>query len=295
VDRNGEVRHSDYPPYLDYRPLRPNEPAIETILARLECSWIDHQLEQRVIAYTVQAVIPEHLEQVRKRRLERIEKTRAAVEDRLSTEISHWTHRAQELKLQEQAGKPNARLNSEEARRRAEELALRLEKRRKLLAREGQISPLPPVVVGGAVVVPLGLLSKLTGVPTSASGVNTRAMLARARAVVMAVERRLGFEPRESDRRGYDIESRDPASGGLRFLSVKSCMAGGEPIAVTKNEVFTSLNKPDTYFLAIVEFLDAERHKVHYVRGPLNAASDFQSANAWIEWDELKSRAELVG
>jgi hypothetical protein len=52
---------------------------------------------------------------VRGRKLELIAKTEAAVKDRLTKEITYWDHRAEELKLQEQAGKPNAKLNSGEA------------------------------------------------------------------------------------------------------------------------------------------------------------------------------------
>ena len=56
-------------------------------------------------------------------------KTEAAVKDRLTKEITYWDHRAEELKLQEQAGRPNARLNSGEARKRADLLQGRLQKR----------------------------------------------------------------------------------------------------------------------------------------------------------------------
>ena len=52
-------------------------------------------------------------------------------------------------KLQEQAGKANARLNSQEARSRADDLQARLEKRLAEFDREAQISALPPVVLGG--------------------------------------------------------------------------------------------------------------------------------------------------
>ncbi|MCU0836610.1 MAG: hypothetical protein MUC77_19585 [Chromatiaceae bacterium] len=41
-----------------------------------------------------------------------IAKTEAAVKVRLTQEITYWDHRAEELKLQEQAGRPNAKLNS---------------------------------------------------------------------------------------------------------------------------------------------------------------------------------------
>src|SRR6266566_2251741 len=40
LDADGNARHLQYAPYLDYRPLTPDEPRIEAILARPECNWI---------------------------------------------------------------------------------------------------------------------------------------------------------------------------------------------------------------------------------------------------------------
>jgi ABC-type phosphate transport system auxiliary subunit len=88
------------------------------------------------MGHAIEHVVPEHLEEVRGRRLALIDKTQAAVKDRLTKEISYWDHRAEELKLQEQAGKPNAKLNSGEARRRADNLQARLDRRLKELALE---------------------------------------------------------------------------------------------------------------------------------------------------------------
>ena len=90
------------------------------------------------------------------RKLELIAKTEAAVKDRLTKEITYWDHRAEILKAQEQAGKPNARLNSDEARKRADSLQARLEKRMDELKLERQLAPLPPVILGGLLVVPAG-------------------------------------------------------------------------------------------------------------------------------------------
>lgn len=59
--------------------------------------------------------MPEHLAEVRDARITIVAKTVAAVKDRLTKEITYWDHRAEELKVQEQAGKPNAKLNSREA------------------------------------------------------------------------------------------------------------------------------------------------------------------------------------
>ena len=97
--------------------------------------------------------------------LDLIAKTEAAVKDRLTKEISYWDHRAEQLKAQEAAGRPNARLNSGEARKRADALHARLEKRMEELKLERQIAPLPPVVLGGLLVVPVGLIAAMTGRP----------------------------------------------------------------------------------------------------------------------------------
>jgi len=299
MDETGTIRHSNYAPYLDYRPLREDEPAIEAVLAQPECAWIGRELEARAQTYAVTRIVPEHLDEVRRRRLEWIEKTRAAVKDRLTKEITYWDHRAEELKLQEQAGKTNARLNSQEARRRAEELTARLQRRLEQLDREAQISPSPPIVVGGVVVAPMGLLAKMAGrpVPVATQPVDTQASAARARAVVMEMERRLGYEPldRETDHVGYDIESRDPRTGRLRFIEVKGRDAGAATITVTKNEILTSLNKPDDYILAIVEFRDGEEHQVHYLRRPFGREPDFGVTSVNYDLAELLARAEAPG
>src|SRR5690606_34026712 len=226
---------------------------------------------------------------------------------RLTKEIGYWDHRAEQLKLQEQAGKTDARrgarLNSHEARRRADELQARLQKRMEQLALEAQVSALPPVAIGGLVVVPAGLLAQMTGRGGSADGVaddparrpvDTQASAARARAVVMEVERELGFEPRDRqfERLGYDIESRDPRTGRLRFIEVKGRVAGADTVTVTKNEILYSLNKPDDFILAIVEFEPDGGHRVHYVRRPFQREPDFHVTSVNYDLAELIAPAE---
>jgi SNF2 family DNA or RNA helicase len=295
MDAAGNVRHLHYAPYLDYRPLVEGEPSVEQILALPECAWIDRDLEQKAQAYAISSVVPEHLHEVRSRKLELIAKTEAAVKDRLTKEISYWDHRAETLKLQEQAGKVNARLNSNEARKRADNLQARLQKRMEELKLEAQISPLPPVILGGMLVVPLGLLAKLA--PASATAPlfarDTQASAARARAIVMEVERSLGFEPtdREVEKLGYDIESRVPGTGKLRFIEVKGRVTGADTITVTKNEILYSLNKPEDFILAIVEFLDHDSHHIHYVRKPFQREPDFGVTSVNYDLSELISRA----
>ena len=305
LDAAGNARHLHYAPYLDYRPLKEEEPGIDALLARPECAWISRELEQKAQGHAVAHVVPEQLAEVRSRKLDLIAKTEAAVKDRLTKEISYWDHRAEELKLQEQAGRPNARLNSGEARKRADALQARLEKRIEELKLERQISPLPPVVLGGLLVVPAGLIAKMTGRAARMTAVlpDTQAAAARARAIVMEIERRLGFEAtdRETEKLGYDVESRIPGTGRLRFIEVKGRASDADTVTVTKNEILTSLNKPDDFILAIVEFMggdlpaegsaQAGTHRVHYLRCPFHREPDFGVTSVNYDFGDLLSRA----
>lgn len=326
---DGTTRSLRYAPYLDYRPLEEGEleagsqeqgarsdaqerrtdagRAAEIMLARPECAWITRDLEQQALGHAIAQIVPSHLQEVRGRRLHLIEKTRAAVKDRLTKEINYWDYRAEELKLQEQAtptptlplaggGRGRGlRLNSQEARRRADEMQARLQKRMEQLDLEAQIAALPPVILGGLVVVPIGLIAAITGRPLPASHpVDTQASAARARAAVMAVERNLGFVPvdREFEQLGYDIESRDPATGQLRFIEVKGRVAGAETITVTRNEILYSLNTPDHYILALVEFHPDGTHQVSYLRRPFQREPDFGVTSVNYNFAELLARAE---
>lgn len=120
------------------------------------------------------------------------------------------------------------------------------------------------------------------------------ASAARARAAVMDVESALGFDPvdREEEKLGYDIESRVPGKGKLRFIEVKGRVSGAETITVTRNEILYSLNKPDDFILAIVEFLDEQRHNVHYIRQPFRREPDFGVTSVNYDFAELLARAE---
>ena len=121
LDADGTRRHVHYAPYLDYRPLAEGEPGVEAILDRPECAWITPRAGAEgagLRGRPRRAGAPGR--RCATRKLELIAKTEAAVKDRLTKEITYWDHRAEQLKLQEQAGKPNARLNSGEARKRAD-------------------------------------------------------------------------------------------------------------------------------------------------------------------------------
>jgi Domain of unknown function (DUF3883) len=112
--------------------------------------------------------------------------------------------------------------------RRPRRRTARLEKRMEELKLERQIAPMPPVVLGGLLVVPAGLIAAMTGRDVAPAR-DTQVSAARARAIIMEIERKLGFEPtdREKEKLGYDIESRVPGTGKLRFLEVKGRVSIG--------------------------------------------------------------------
>ena len=296
LEASGGARHLRYAPYLDYRPLAADDPALDHILDRPACAWIDRDMEGKAQGYAIAKVVPDHLAEVRHARLTLIAKTEAAVQDRLTKEIAYWDHRAEQLKLQEQAGKTGARLNSGEAHRRADNLQARLRKRLAELQLEAQISPLPPVVLGGVLVIPKGLIDAMAGRQSAGApaAIDTQASAARARAVIMEVERSLGYEPtdREVEKLGYDIESRVPDTGKLRFIEVKGRVSGAATITVTRNEILYSLNKPEDFILGIVEFVEDGSHQVHYVREPFQREPDFGVTSVNYDFAELLARGQ---
>ena len=294
LSAGSEAIGKDHAPYLDYRPLRDDEPGVQEIVGRPECGWVGNDLEDKAVKFFVSELAPKHLDEIKSQKEEHLDRTEAAVRERLTKEIAYWDSRTQELKEQERDGKPNARLNSAEAGRRADELQARLDKRMDEIGRERKLSPLPPVVVGGVLVVPAGLLRKIAGAsgPGGLAG-DTQEAAARARRAVMEAERRLGYEPtdRESDKVGYDIESSVPGTGRLRFIEVKGRVQGAATITVTKNEILTSLNKPEDYILAIVEF-HGEDHRVYYVREPFAREPDFGVTSVNYNMAELLARGK---
>jgi hypothetical protein len=296
VGRDGEVQLAGYAPYLDYRPITSEERELVTPL--LAEQWLAEGIESKGMGYAIERAVPAHLEEVRRRTLDRVTRTEVAVKDRLTKEINFWDHRADQLKEQELAGK-KPRLNSGKARQRAEEMADRLKHRMEELAKEKQLSPLLPVVVGGALVVPAGLLRSLPPGPPLEPGTTPEDTTVSERIAVdavMATERELGFEPVEQDHYnpGFDILSKDPVSGDLRFIEVKGRVAGAPIVTVTRTEVLTALNKSERFILALVVIEDGKAAKVHYLRNPFEGKPEtyFETTSVNYDWKKLTGRAK---
>jgi superfamily II DNA or RNA helicase len=301
VDRQGQVSDAGYAPYLDYRPITDEEK--NALAGAFAADWRQSDLAGQIVEYAAAHLVPQHLGEVKARREAFIRKTLAAVHDRLTKEINHWDRRAEELRAQELAGRPLARMNSALARQRADELERRLRQRRDELEQERHLSPMPPVVIGGALVVPAALLEKYHQPPPPAPEIDEETQAERERidrlavAAVMQTERRLGRTPREMPHAnpGYDIESLDPATGRLYFLEVKGKAAGKTIITVSRTQILTALNKPDEFILAVVEVDGEAVREPRYITRPFHREPDFGVTSVNYDLTELLARSEQPG
>ena len=151
-----------YAPYLDYRPADRGRAARWSSRC-FEADWLAQDLESRALAYAVERPGARATwREVRSRKEALVTKTMAAVKDRLTKEITYWDHRAEELKAQELAGKHAAPEfgSGPAARRRAAGPPAEAHGG----AGAGTAARAAAAGgVGGALVVPVGLLRKLKG------------------------------------------------------------------------------------------------------------------------------------
>jgi superfamily II DNA or RNA helicase len=313
IDEEGSVRACGPAPYLDYRPILDDERAL--LSTQLNANWLSADLEALASEFAITHLAVEHLKDVRERKVQRIDKIERAVKERLTKEITYWDYRASQLKELELSGHPNARLNSDKARGRADDLQTRLQGRLAELSQERQIVAQPPVVVGGALIVPKGLLDRVRGERQVAPDLfarETKRVEMAAMEAVRCAELALGCEPLDvsAQNLGYDIESRNPLTGHLRFIEVKGRIVGATTVTITKNEILTAFNKPEDYILALVEVppagsspgdgsdnvtiqTDVENCVVRYVRKPFKREPDFGATSVNYELAELIAKSEV--
>jgi hypothetical protein len=87
---------------------------------------------------------------------------------------------------------------------------------------------------------------------------------------VLAAERALGRMPRDVSAQkglGYDIESKDPATGALFFIEVKGRWIGKSDVTLTKNEILCSRNEPEKFRLALVIVTEEGAQAPGYLQG----------------------------
>jgi len=270
VGPDGKFKRAGAAPYLDYRGASEAErTAIDDEVKR---AWLKQDWEALVTRFAIEHVAPEHLEAVKRLRLPFVAKVEAEVKARLMKEIRFWDARAEELRTKERAGK-KTKLPAQVAEERANRLGDRLKSRMAQLQAERSLFSQPPILKGGALVVPRGLLRKLSP-ETAALPVVTdadRALTERlAMEAVIAAERALGREPRDRSMErslGYDIESTGSKERHLYFVEVKGRLAHADSVTLTRNEILCAMNTPDRFRLAIVLVENSVPREPVYVTG----------------------------
>ena len=163
-----------------------------------------------------------------------------------------------------------------------------------------------PVALGGALVVPIGLLRRLRGEsPAEYGSAFSADPLARARVEKLAMDAvRHAEEARgcrvvdvSAQKCGWDITSYPSAVEGkqpdARHIEVKGRVKGAGTVTITRNEMLYALNQADKFLLSIV--LVGETDAVdgpYYLRNPFEAEPGWGVSSINFEIKALLERAE---
>lgn len=299
IDPQGHAISAGWAPHLDLEPIEPTDIAlIQDVLA---APWIARDLEQLALAHASQQLVPMHFDEVRQRREQSVDKTLGAVRERLVKEINFWSDRYIKLQDDMAAGK-DVRLPLENVRRTIDDLTARLESRQRELQAMRHVVSATPVVLGGALVIPAGLLMQRKGVLQEVGGwtadAEARARIERiAMQAVMDAERALGHDVIDvsAQKCGWDVTSIPQSIDGRippsRHIEVKGRAKGATTITVTRNEILYGLNQADKFVLGIV-LVDGDRHEgPYYVRQPFQQEPDWAETSKNLDLGLLLERA----
>ena len=297
ANAQGQIAFAGWAPHLDLSPLSVADQALVAPL--LEEDWLASGIEHRALQHAATQLAPGHFNEVRERREKHIRKTHEAVRERLTKEINYLSGRAIELALEVKAGK-QPRFQPDQLRRRAEELAARLQSREKELDDMRHIVSTTPVIMGGALVVPAGLLNKLRGEVSASFSIDPEARARveqAAMAAVIAAEQAMGHHVTDVSalKCGWDITSQPPIRAGVlpetRHIEVKGRAKGQGEVIVTRNEICTALNQGEKFWLAIVLVDGDTVDGPHYLRQPFTQEPELGVTAVTYRIDALLAKA----
>lgn len=300
IDQAGMVQNAGWAPHLDLNPINAQDRML--VSQEIEGDWIKKDLEAVALAHSSDKLVPEHFDEVRTRREEQVDKNLTAIHERLVKEIDYWSDRHEKLRADVAVGK-DARLPLENARRTIDELTVRLDSRSKELQAQRHVVSAMPVVIGGALIIPSGLIAMRNGEAEGPHWTADAAARARVERVAMDAVRKaeeaLGNHVIDvsPEKCGWDLTSVIPASGDklpqARHIEVKGRAKGQSTITVTRNEIIYGLNQADKFVLAIV-IVDGENYEgPHYVRNPFTQEPDWAVTSINLDLASLLERAEV--
>jgi hypothetical protein len=159
-----------------------------------------------------------------------------------------------------------------------------------------------PIVVGGALVIPAGLISMKSGEaegPTWSADAQARAKVEQiAMTAVRKAEEAKGHQVIDvsAEKCGWDLTAIVPVIDGklpqARHIEVKGRSKGQSTITVTRNEILYGLNQADKFILAIV-IVDGDDHEApYYVRNPFTQEPDWAVTSINLDLASLLSKAQ---
>lgn len=304
VDSDGRSTFAGWAPHLDLEPLGEVEhhllkETIETIRSR-------SGMEQSAVATAAGTLAEQHFREVSERRVAYVDKVQAAVHERLSKEIKYWENEYLKLKERQNPGTEVTALLGK-ARNTLEDLNNRLENRKKELQSMRHVTNGAPVVLGGALVLPAGLMTELRGEkPRETAGVFAADAEARARIEKIAMDTVRAFEEARGCRVddvsglkcGWDLTVIPPGNDPLRealHVEVKGRVKGAPTVTVTRNEILYAFNQAEKFVLAIVLVNeDNTAEGPFYIRNPFTREPDWGVASVNYELQELLRKAEVL-
>lgn len=302
VPQDDEAEFAGWAPHLDLKPVEPE--TVSALQDLLNDSWLDGNLEQKALELATSRLVPEHFSEVSTRRIAHVDKTLAAVDDRLKKEINFWTDRWMKLKEDQEAGK-DLRLSIENARRLIDDLATRLDNRKKELTAMRHIVSSTPVVLGCAFVVPEAYLNACLGATTSDSpdlfcaDAQARSRIEKlAMQAVTEAEKKQGCRVVDvsAEKCGWDITSYPPVTNGqqpdARHIEVKGRVFGADTITVTRNEILSAFNQGEKFILAIVLIKeDNSCDGPYYIQKPFDQEPGWAVASLNLKIADLLAKA----
>ena len=186
------------------------------------------------------------LQKVRQERQKELDTIARHVEVSLLTLIDRQQRQVVELLQRKEQGEDVA-LALGEAERRLDELNARLERRCQEIQRERQLAIADLTHIGSALVLPHP--ERQNFAPMIRDEEIERIAMEEA----MRYERERGWIPEDvsAEDRGFDILSRHPESGSVRFIEVKG-RTGTGPVVLTRNEYKTAERLRNDYWLYVV-------------------------------------------
>lgn len=296
IDMNNKATYAGWAPHLDLQPIEESD--LLLIKDILHSPWLSQPLEPLALQLASEKLVPDHYAEVKLRRELQADKTLEAVHERLVKEINYWQDRFLKLSDDVKAGK-QPKLQPENARRRVDELTARLQQRTAELIALKQVVSSTPVVIGSALVIPQGFLSKRKGEVIFTPDAASRAHIEKvAMSAVTSAELTLGHSVFDvsADKCGWDITARPPLNtdGSLpqdRHIEVKGRSKGQTTITVSRNEILYALNQAEKFLLAIV-LVDGDSFEgPFYIRQPFNKEPDTGVASINYDLAELLSKA----